>query len=371
MKIGILTFHNAHNFGAMLQAFALKKKIRQFGHEVEIINYCNQNIDKRYGKRLKVKIGKGDIKHPRRLILKIQEHFDNYYKQPAWTRQCEKFQEFMYTYLLENNKKKISIKELEETSYDAIIVGSDQIWESWITGGLDDAYLLNFRFKGRRIAYAGSRFGTSIPQEEIKLLKQCLNKFEYISVREEPLKEILSHEIDKDISCVLDPTLLLKGEDYLEILKEPNHCMESYVFAYFVVEDKILMECAEYIAKEKGIKLIELHYYMQKELKSHNQIADIGPNEFLGYIKSAELVLTNSFHGTVFSILFHKNFYSICKNNMRIENLLATLGLEKCCIYNKSMINDIYINFEHVEAMLENKRKESIQFLEKALEKNE
>lgn len=368
MKVGILTFHNAHNYGAVLQAYALKRKVENMGHNVEIINYCNKCIEEKYVDKLKVKFSKEDLKHPKSLLWKLIDKSQLNYRQPAWSRQCKEFDDFISKYLLDNRKKKIKLEDIGKIGYDAIIVGSDQIWESNITGGLDDAYLLNLDFSGRKIAYAASKSGVNISGEEAKTIGESLRDFSYISVRENTLQNAISGIVDKPIVNTLDPTLLLEGKEYADIIKKPKKISSKYIFAYFVVEDKELMQYAQTLASEKGYELIELRYYLQKKYRNHNQLADIGPKEFLGYIKNAETIVTNSFHGTVFSILFHKKFYCVYKENVRIENLLQRLNLKDCHINTSKELGQCEIDYDKVDQELELIREASIDFIEQALD---
>ncbi|MDU1340364.1 MAG: polysaccharide pyruvyl transferase family protein [Clostridium butyricum] len=367
MKVGILTFHNAHNYGAVLQAYALKKKISELGHNVEIVNYRNENIDKRYEKKLRAGISLKDFKYPRQLINKISYKKNVPYMQPAWEKQCEKFTSFINMQLL-NSKSHITIDDLKKSNYDVLIVGSDQVWSSWITDGLDPVYLLDFKFNGRKISYAASLMGGSIDDSEKDYFIKCLQDFDYISVREDSLRKSVIETCKCDAVTVLDPTLLINSESYEEIESKELLFNERFIFAYFVSENVELMRCAEKLAKESGFKLLELHYYMQKKYDDHNQIADIGPAEFLWYIKNSEYVITNSFHGTVFSILYKKNFYSVYEKNARINNLLEALKLEDRHAVNSNEIDfNRVINFENVDRYLNNFRESSIGFLKKSL----
>lgn len=371
MKIGILTFHNAHNYGAVLQAYALKEKIRQLGHQAEIINYCNPLIEKQYSKKLKSTISWRDLRHPRLLFRKIKVTSELGYRQKAWEEKCIAFETFMRQYLLEEEKNKIESQDLDKLDYDSLIVGSDQIWESKLTGGLDLVYLLGFPYSGGKIAYAASRAGKNIPEEEQAVMAEYLNQFDFLSVREEPLRKVLEELLHKDILTTLDPTLLLKGQDYVPIMTQKALVPETYLFVYFVAEDEALMKLAEDIAKQQQLTLIELHYFLQRKYKNHHQLANIGPEEFLWYIQNAKLVLTNSFHGTVFSLLFHKEFYCVCKKNMRIASLLHMLGLEHRQIYEISEITENQnINYERVDVLLEEQRRQSLLFLKKAIEES-
>lgn len=368
MKVSILTFHNAHNYGAVLQAYALKTKIESMGHDVVIENYCNNKIEKRYDAKLKIEISKRDVINPIRWLSILKKKNQIEFAQAAWKKQCYNFNEFIDKYLLEGNKTKKTIEDLEKTNTDIFICGSDQVWTSWITGGLDDVYLLNFKTNAKRVSYAASIGSEVISNEEKKKLKETLEKFDKIAVRELQIKNKLSEFINNEIYVALDPTLLIDANDYKLIESKKKLQEEKYVFAYFVNESDELMEVAQKVAKDLGFKLIELHYYLRKDLKDHNQIADIGPSEFLYYIKNSEFVLTNSFHGTVFSILYKKKFYSVYNSDVRKDGLLKTLQISERHIKCKKEIDlSKKINYEVVYEKLKKYRQGSLDYLSEIL----
>ena len=167
---------------------------------------------------------------------------------------------------------------------------------------------------------------------------------------------------------VLDPTLLLESSDYQFLLKKDPRTEEKYIFAYYVSEDDVLRACALEMAEKLGIRLFELHYYMKRDYDKRSQFADFGPSEFISFLAGAEFVLTNSFHGTVFSILFKKRFYSVYRENVRIENLLNRLEITNCHIYSIQELDDnLQIDYQRVMDGLQIYRKASIDFLNLAL----
>ena len=141
------------------------------------------------------------------------------------------------------------------------------------------------------------------------------------------------------------------------------------VFAYFVVENEMVKKCAKKAAELLGCELIELHYKKTPQIQGENIILDAGPKEFLTYIRDAKLVVTNSFHGTVFSILFQKKFFSVYKENGRIENLLGFLGITDCHIQSEDgVVIEKKIDYASADEKLEAYRKQSVDYLKRALE---
>lgn len=158
MKIGILTFHYVHNYGAVWQAYALRHVLEEMGHEVEIVNYRNGYVENSYSVKLnsysEIKRRKGKIYSP---VVCREEY-----------RRREKFNDFINSVLLRDKVQVLSVQELEHVDADAFISGSDQIWTWWLTGGYDCAYLLDFNTKAKRIAYAASMYDTNIPMDKLE-----------------------------------------------------------------------------------------------------------------------------------------------------------------------------------------------------------
>lgn len=377
-KIGILTFHYAHNYGAMLQAYALKTKLNRMGYEAQVLNYQNRYIARLYKKGIHIDFWKRDVLpnrwgHILRLVKEQQ------YGKKEWQKQCSSFESFLKGTLMAGSETKVLTPEdLERTDCDTYVLGSDQIWARELTHGLDPVYFGQFAPKKRKISYAASVPNGDIPDAEKPLFKEYLSKLEHISVREERLAEELRMLLDKEVSTVVDPTLLLEKEDYTGLLYEKPLEAKAYVFAYYVVESAGLTKAARAAAKKMNCKLIELHYMKtperEQELKETRESLDAdyvysaGPKEFLTYIRDAKLVLTNSFHGTVFSILFQKKFYSIYEINGRIENLLGFLGITNRHITEEDRIHpEEEINYADTTKCLAEYRRVSVEYLEKAL----
>lgn len=369
MKCGILTFHNAHNYGAVIQAYALKEIVKSFGINCEIINYRNENIDKRYDAIVKKK----------RIFIRTRDFrvfLDRYLwnrdvpmMQPCWTTQYSKFETFIDEVLLDGEPASCANPmENEFEKYDAIIVGSDQVWNKAITGGMDPVYYLDVPFKGIRISYAASTDFNSFFDDDI-YLRETLGSFDSISVREKRVASEINHRFGLTAYCCIDPSLLLDGSDYDCLIGDYKGRQKKFVFAYFVYEDKKLAEYASFIAVELEIELVELHYYKRRWMKDNNQYADMGPVEFLWHIKNAEFVITNSFHGTALSIVYHKPFYCVYDANDRIDNILECLDLKtRHRDHNVFLKVDDPINYNEVQEKLVAYREYSVNFLKEGLQ---
>ncbi len=367
-KIGILTFHNAHNYGAVLQAYALKTKLNRMGYEAKILNYRNPYIARLYRKVIHIDFWKRDIL-PSRWGKVIREVGENLYGLKEWQSQWRVFERFIEDHLLDGQTKKLTMKDLEKEQCDVYILGSDQIWARELTHGFDPVYFGQFAPEHKKISYAASVPNGNIPETEQGYFRQALKNLAHISVREEKLAQAVEKLVGKEVTTVVDPTLLLEKNDYEELLYEKPLVQEKYIFAYFVVENAMLDKCAKKAAEITGYRLIELHYKKTPELNGENIIFDAGPREFLTYIRDAELIFTNSFHGTVFSILFQKKFYSVYKENGRITNLLTFLNLESRHIKAENEIDDTeVIDYHSVADRLCSYRSQSVDYLKKGIE---
>lgn len=367
MKIGILTFHYAHNYGAVLQTYALKKYLENQGCEVRILNYQNETIARSYKIKLPYKYHLSDILHPRLFPSIIKSLLDRSYSKNHWERQHKLFEKFISGMLLEGDVHKFTKSDLEMADVDLIIAGSDQIWNEYLTGKMDPVYFIDFNTCAKKMFYGVSNGRNKVPDAQKEYYSETISKADYVSTREQGLGKSIGELIEQKVSHVVDPTLLLNKEDYEE-LAESIDVSEDYIFAYFIVEDEMLMDIAEYIARALKCKLIELHYYKLRSLKGHFQRADMGPKEFLKYIKNAKFVVTNSFHGTVFSVLYEKLFYSVYSSDARKDELLEHLDLRRRHIYSIAEVdlNDC-IKYDRVQEKAMEMRLESTEFLQKAI----
>lgn len=336
MKVGILTFHDAHNYGAVLQAFALKRYIQKLGYEVRIVNYHHETMP------------------------------DDYPRENNEIR-WEKFNKFIQE--LVDNEEAICTKEedLEKLDMDFWICGSDQIWNTEITRGFNKGFLLDFNTNGKKISYAVSMGIPELPREFEEDFKKSLNKIDEISVREESLQQYAQKFTDKNIEKTLDPTLLLDRSDYDDLILENKH--GEYVLIYSLIPDKRLTQIAKRVSEEKGIKIIELN---DKRIENYfcEQISNAGPDEFLTLIKNAKAVVSNSFHGTLFSILFKKEFYTVpmLNRNSRMKSLLKIVCMEDRLIEEFEDLEKIKEqDFERAYLELEKEKRKSRDFLKRAL----
>lgn len=326
MRIGIITFHASHNYGSMLQAWALQTYLQEKGHEVEIVNY-RSNIQKIiYHKPLSLARMDVALASVKRLLL-YPASIKSLYKK--W----HLFEDFLHQEL-NLSKECESYSELEDDIYDyeLLICGSDQIWN---TNAPDsgEIYYGNW-FKGRKISYAAS-MGQYPEKCDQEFLRKQIKGFYKISVREERTKRFLiDNGIANDVSVVCDPTLLLDAEQYDALAGDEPLVKGDYVFFYTPVGmPHEYFSIASDIGRKIGCRVITEKAYYPKDIKRYGNIEEYlptGPKEFLNLIKFAKCVCGGSFHLQVFSILFKKSFYCINGDrDSRTNHLLKQLGLQR------------------------------------------
>ena len=357
MKIGIVTFHGALNFGSALPAFALTSVLERLGHDASIVDY--RALDYEQYRLLQ-------LNHPRSM-LRIACRWNKYYSR------LKAFETFLNRFLKLTNKayswrNENELNELS-TQFNCFMCGSDQIWNLDCTSGVVEPFFLSFAGDKRRVAYAPSLAHTSFKPENFdkKKVAELLSKFDYLSVREEETLPLFQPLVDKKIDVVLDPTLLLKAEDYSKLAS--REVVESgYIFVYLLRECPELIESASGIAEASGKRVV---YISEKNFKIPNStnLFGVGPEEFVSLIAHSDLVLTNSFHATVFSVLFHKPFrvFATDRSGARMRDLLGNLGLSSRCTDAACTDEVLPANWNDVECRLDKLREHSWAYLRRAL----
>lgn len=364
MKIGILTFHSAHNYGAVLQAYGTQEYLRSQGHDAEIIDYRPHYIEENYKLvNLNRIFGKNIFTSLKKIVSEILCLKKTFKRRSAF----EKFIEEKF-YLSE----KISNSKIPD-SYDAYIFGSDQIWNPKITRGFDGIFFGDFAIKehSRKIAYAASMEAIELTDEQKAFFRRVLSHMDSIGVRESHLKELLQPLTSKTIHTVLDPTLLLDSHAWEHILKKPNE-EKKYVVVYQVRNNTETLKIAHSIAQEIGgivVELVSKVTYKNKE----NRYQSASVEDFLGWIKHAACVVTTSFHGTVFSIIFERPFYTVKLSDgadSRSGSLLESLNLSERLISPQDRPAFSTIDYSDTTKKMKIIRETSASFLRDALIKS-
>lgn len=363
MKIGILTFHCAHNYGGALQAYALQMVLKKMGHDVYLIDFRPNAITEGYKIRINKELG-----------LKGYVSFLMHYTHNK--RKYMLFKNFQKEYMNLTPQRFIDPIELNTAAlgFDAYICGSDQVWNMSLNGGLPH-YFLSFvnKYGVKKISYAASFGGDSIPDAYKEIVKTELLKFDSISVRESRAVEIVRELCDRDAFQVLDPVLLLDKNEWLKIAVDSKKIQVPYALLYYMEDSDRLYDIAEFISTSLNIKVVCISTSFRKSRGVNINVLYAGPREFLGLIKNSSIVCTNSFHAICFSIIFDRPFITVphTKLNSRLESVLKLFQLEKNMIreqmITKEMIYDVIdYNYNEVKQILNEEKNKALKYLKKA-----
>ena len=325
MRTGLITFHFAHHYGAQLQALATMRAIQSLGHDCEIIDYrlphttrTNQLFKKSGGVR-----GMASDAH-------TALHYG------AFQRRFRRFEAFVAEEMALSPRRYTAFEQLraDPPAYDVYVAGSDQIWNPYIFQDkqFDPSFLLGFVREGRRIAYAPSLGVPELPEDKAEELRRFLTPFSALSVREKRGQVLLREAAGRDARVVLDPTLLLTGEDWGELAAAPKR-QGPYILCYFVSDPGEAAPYALALSARTGWPIVQLAGARRKIDGAAELVFDAGPREFLGLFRHASAVVTNSFHGAAFSLQFQKDFFTSMSPRERAEptfsriySLLSRLG---------------------------------------------
>lgn len=332
MKIGILTFQASHNCGSMLQAYALRETLaRKYNADVEIINYSNLVSRCMYGYV--------DFRPQKRAI---KRNINTFMHLGAIRESRKWYNEFSEKYLVTGEKRCKTPSDLGKVAhqYDMIIAGGDQVWNVRCEDAGKEFYL-NFVSDIRKVAYSPSLGGSNILKyaDDLEVYKKYLSEFEAISVREPNGQKWLQELTGRDIPIICDPTMLLTPDEWTEWLPIPE-IEEQYIFNYAFYHDRPeINETLRNISEKTGLPIYVMDYksYDFYKLSKYGirRFEMSGPLAFLGLMKNASLVLTQSFHGTLFASLFNRRFWSynlsrtVNPDDDRAIAILKQLGLEE------------------------------------------
>lgn len=357
MRACIITFQSANNYGAVLQAYALQKYLNETYADTRIVDYHNSSIDKSYMQPRLV-----DFFHsPKNAIFRTMQAV-------LFKGKNAKIDMFRKKYLPLTKRYEANTISSALEEGDVFITGSDQVW-NYLIVEQDKTYYLDFAKEKRTCSYAASFGVDMIPTEYQQFYRQQLCNIEYLSVREEKGAELVRELSNQNVAVMPDPTLLIKREIWEDICITPDIKM-PYILVYKITKADHLLQFAKNLSKKTGLPII----YIPNDLKSGtigSLKLDIGPQEFLGYIRNAEYIVTNSFHGTVFSIIFGRKFFSemskrVNPSTSRLHSLLTMFGLEDRTFekYSESML-DKELPMDDISRKLDFQRREANLFFDK------
>lgn len=371
-KIGIITYFYFYNYGTMLQGFATQLLFNKFPNTVSEI------IDYRFG--TKTSPHKMDILRIRmKRILVYFKEFKRVYLTGKYAKLKSQrnilFDEFAAKNLSLSSKKYMYEHEItsDAPQYDIYVTGSDQTFSPKI--GFSPVLFLNFAFRGSiKAAYAPSFGVSSLTEEESNYIGEQLQKYNYLSCRESYGSNIIEKITGRKVTTVLDPTLMIQSEEWIRYAVKPN-IDGKYILCYFLGDRDYYRDYVAQLSKQTRLPVYYIPVNWKDFNKSNNLLWEVGPSEFLGLIANAEYVCTDSFHGTIFSVNFHKEVRVFMKHagnvsggdNSRLFDILKRLGIEKQLIteYSKgTIIKDSCIDYENVDKLLNVERVKSFKYVE-------
>lgn len=364
-KIGLVTFYKSYNYGAWLQAYATLKFLLLNGYDAEIIAYSNSYEESKL--RYSYKEGNRNIGYITSFLKSLLYGKVRYYKK-GFKRHL------MDYYVMTTNYN--NVEDMKNLRYDVLVVGSDQVWNPEITNGLDNVFMLQFGKAEKRISIASSLGSKELSDKDRNLLVSALNKFDAISVREDFAKKILQDHVHKNIKVISDPTFLLTKELWIDNLAKKSryhNTKEKYLLIYFVSKEKSTAKCQELISeysKELELPVWSIQFSSYFSSGVDKKILGASIADFIALVSNAELVITDSFHGTAISLNLEKDFitYQNSENPVRTQYLLSNLGLSNRI--NMSLSKYETVDYKAVSAKIQEMRNDSQNWVLGEIEKN-
>ena len=388
MKIGIVTYVKCDNYGAELQAFALQWKLNSLGYDAEVINLEKRNIDMKRNPDVIMGAIKQRFKQEGvfaivsilRKFFETKKRIADEGKYKAINENKHKLFESFFENKVRHSEKYYTldgISNATDLQYDVYIAGSDQIWNYIHTDRLD-IYFLMFanKFKAKKISYAASVSIYDIPKKWRAAYKMYFENIDVLSVRELHGAELVSKYSNKKAEVVLDPTFLLTKEDWVREVANDCGVEGDYLLIYTLSGSPHIRKMAHDIARRLNLKVVNIKSgYSNEPDDGTINVYEIGPAEWVGLWSKAKYVVTDSFHGTAFSINFNIPFTTLVNPNSmmnsRVLSILKIMNLESRIVYDtlKGDLkpNDIVLDFTETNRILKQWKEKSLNFLLQAL----
>ena len=372
MKASVITLHTVDNYGSVMQTYATQQVLKDFGYDVEFVDYWRKdNLPAQRAVKLlksgtlqKLKPVWGICGFTRNATIFLLEKMIEDRKSPMW--------KFLEKHVQLTTMRYSSFEDLVKTppAADVYITGSDQVWNSIWNQGIDKAYFLDFAPKDKpRIAFSASIGRESLDVDETLETKELLGKYEAISVREQSAVDLLESMGIKS-TLILDPTLMLDADAWRK-LAAPIKLAKSYLLIYQLNPNKQMDEYAECLAKRKGWEIVRIGFGQSDRKKAGTCVMLPSVEKFLGLFCSADCVLTDSFHATAFSLNLGTDFISVLPGRFgtRITSILKLTGTENRLLTNFDDFDIVDRNIDKtmVKKLLQEKRVDGYKWLKKAL----
>lgn len=381
-KAGLCVRYDCNNFGSMLQILATQKAVNQAGWDYEIIRYDKRtplfyltNVTRLFNPYfMKGKIAAFEKKRKLKAYPEVQ-------KGNAVRNRC--IDQYRKKYIGPYSSIYKGYENLVKGAkkYDAVIVGSDQLWTP---AGIKSKFynLLFVPDQINKVSFATSFGVGEVPPSQKRMTTQYLSRIDHISVRETRGVEMIKELTGREATVALDPTLLFAGDEWREIFPEKRVIDEPYILAYFLGTNEEHRDAVEQLKKDTGLRVATIPFmdvFVERDLSfGDERLFEVGPVEFLNLIRGAEYICTDSFHGSVFSILNHKQFITFNRTNSndkqtrnsRIDSLFGLLGLETRRYQTGMRLKDVIsqtIDYDSIDKKLIELRGETMGFLDNAL----
>lgn len=371
--IGLVSVTN-HNYGSILQTFALQTAVRNIGCDTQVIKYT----EGKYAKMGRFRNSEYAISRLKMIYKKLVMNVLCPKQKHMLGERALAFREFIDKELsFSKLYTSLSALGVASKNYDAVLLGSDQVWHPMNLRM--NFFTLNFVPDGvKKGTYAPSFGVSSIPESYRKPYTDYINRIEYVSCREMAGVKLIKELTGREVPMVCDPTLLLTAQDWDKCLSNKVKIKEKYVFCYFIGNNPNQREVVKEYAKLHGLKVVAL-LHIDEYIASDENYADytpynVGPAEFLYLVKNAECVMTDSFHASVFSLQFHRNFYTFNRfengdgnsTTSRIDSLLSTANVMDRKVKNGASVSDLVntvIDYKDVDERLKQFRASSEAYL--------
>lgn len=383
MKVALVINYDYHDYGGMLQAFATQRFLTKNGIDSDAINFDNLkgDINKRKWRYFLSNIfDLSIVKEKSKLIEKKLKQKSNEKLKSGMAERDAAFDEFCKSHF-KVSRAFDSWEDMAKASrneYDAIVVGSDQLWLP--SNIMADYYTLNWvPQEVKKIAYATSFGIGSIPAKYSKIYSHYLKRINYLSVREASGQDIIKKLVGRDVQLVNDPALLLDADGWSEVISKEPLIKEKYLFCYFMGNNPEQRDFARRLANEKGLKVVALLHLDQYIASDENYVDmapwHVSPADFVNLVKNAECVCTDSFHGTVFSIIYSRPFFTFKRfnkkaslsTNTRITSLLTRLGLMDRLVLDMDSKQNLELDWDKIQSGVSQFRKASSEYLLNAI----
>lgn len=376
-KIGMLTFYSEYNYGAMLQAYALQTKIKELGYSAEFIRFFDRKFKEEKPTNAICRVKK-ILKNLKSVEFSIKKYIIN---RHIGERKYSLFDDFVERYISTSRNAYYSLEDLKkaDNEYDAFVTGSDMVWSD--IGQNLDAYFLTFASEGKRISYAPSLTGRENETvEQREQYKNWINRIDFLSCREKYGVNYISNITGRKAKQVVDPTLLIEKEVWKEKFHIEKRHGQPYILCYmFRGIKKAMLKKIKYYAKENNLRIIFIPMSVQETLYDlkNGSDASYGPKEFVELFYNASYVVTNSFHGLLFSLIMNKPFSLIhrgkgnewLKHEERMTNILSLLDIENCFVNESDFDMNLNwdIDYNIINSKISELRRDSLDYLSNAL----